>query len=340
MKLLVELLEPTDNEAIVLMPITRVLCEELTCIGNLKLFPPGYFPFQLGDSQYIQRSSLMKLQSALTGFSPELFKNLTGVGFCAQLSRESIEKNSHDADITLLSQLSGSAEKSLDYLRLNYCQLDLPDTLPGPVGCWDMSNSYMGALIYFPSDDSWCDLAGAATSYSLVVAGIGLDLNACYVPEPPSGIDGEVGAIAAHALSLLSDAMHARNDTAKFMRCMTLLEFLGSPDEYKQWKRIKGEIACHLARDKAGYHACLEELRDFTSQESSSGDQVGYRTLVVHHGKFVEDIIPDREDRRALFRRLQSYSQAVINDMINNADKSWEEFLEYRQEKKASIGVG
>ena len=321
------------------MPLTRVLAESVTKIGSLVIFPPGYLNPVTSDSACIKRRNLTEVQSQLTGFSLDLFQEHASVGFCHPIDVSKLEAGDHDSDITLLSKLAGAAERSFDLLRFNYCRLDLPETLPGPIGVWDIATPYVGALIYFPAENCWSEIAGAAASYASIVAGIGLDLYDCYAPRPPSESDGEVGAIAAHALSLLSDAMHARNDTAKFVRCMTLLEFLGSPEEYKQWKKLKGEIACHAATNKTDYLRKLEELRTFTSFENERNEQCGYRTLIVHHGKFIEDILPSRDDRRKLFRNLQSYCRAVIDDMIKNSQISWIEFTALRERKKMELGI-
>lgn len=339
MKNLINIFSPTADEAIVFMPLTRVLVESPTHIGRLSIFPPGDLQLDPSEATPLPRKSLTHFQSKITGFSFELFKEFAAVGFCTDITSEKLQQHDHDADITLLSQLAGFAEKSFDLLRLNCCRLDLPDTLPGPIGIWDISTPYIGALVYFPNENSWCELAGDAASYASIVSGIGLDLDGCETFDPPSELDGEVGAIAAHALLLLSDAMHARNDTAKFVRCMTLLEFLGSPDEYKQWKKLKGEIACHIAQDKTDYLKRIEELRSFTSLDNGCNEQAGYRTLIVHHGKFIEDILPNRKDRQALFRKLQEYCHAVIGDMIDNAHMKWEDFLEFRSQKKKELGI-
>ena len=321
------------------MPLTRVLAEDRTCVGSLTIFPPGDLQLDPSDATVIPRKDLVSIQSQLTGFSFTLFEEFAAVGFCTQLSIEKLQHHDHDADITLLSQLAGLSERSFDLLRLNFCRLDLPDTLPGQIGVWDNSTSFIGAVIYFPDEGVWCEIAGAAASYASIVSGIGLDLDGCDVKLPPSELDGEVGAIAAHALTLLSDAMHARNDTTKFVRCMTLLEFLGSPDEYRKWQKLKGEIACHRAHDKGGYLSMLDELRTFTSFENENKEQMGYRTLVVHHGKFIEDILPTRTERQALFRELQTYCHAVIDDMIDHASMTWADFVEFRMQKKKRLGI-
>jgi hypothetical protein len=340
MRNLIDILFPEEGEAIVLMPITRVLVEDQLKIGNLTIFPPGDLEIIKTDVDLLSRNGIVTYSSRITGFSTNLFDEFATAGFSARIEWSKLQQHNHDDDITLLSQLSGFAEKSFDLLRLRNCSLDLPDTLPGTIGAWELSAPYVGALIYFPEANKWCEIAGAASSYTTVVTGIGLDLYGCDIYNPPpSELDGEVGAIAAHALSLLSDAMHARNDTAKFVRTMTLLEFLGSPDEYKQWKKLKGDIACHIARSKEDYLERLEELRSFTSMKNDLEEQIGYRTLIVHHGKFLEDILAERDKRRKLFRKLQDYCNAVISDLLVHSQMTWSEFLDLRVQKKLDLGV-
>jgi hypothetical protein len=337
---LLDIFSPEEGKAVVIMPLTRVLAESELEIGNLMVFPPGSLEIIKTDSDALARNNLADLTSKTTGFSTDLFDRFTTIGFTTHVEWRKLQQHNHDDDITLLFQLSGIAERSFDLLRLHYCSLDLPDTLPGPIGVWDISTNWIGALIYFPEINKWCEVAGAASPYTTVVSGIGLDLHSCEIYDlPPSAHDGEVSAIAAHALSLLSDAMHARNDTAKFIRTMTLLEFLGSPDEYKPWQKLKGNIVCHIAKSKKEYLKNLEELRSFTSMKNSSEKEIGYRTLVIHHGKFLEEILPERDARRVLFKRLQDYCSAVIIDLLAHSHMTWGEFQELRAQKKANLGV-
>jgi hypothetical protein len=66
-------------------------------------------------------------------------------------------------------------------------------------------------------------------------------------------------------------------------------------------------------------------------------EQVGYRTLVVHHGKFLEDILPERDKRQELFRKLQAYCNAVISDFLVHSQMTWSEFLDLRAQKKCVL---
>ena len=120
---------------------------------------------------------------------------------------------------------------------------------------------------------------------------------------------------------------------------MTLFEFLASPDEYQNWKKLKGDIACHCASDKANYLLLCERFRALTSIEDTSGKQAGLRTLIVHNGKLLPELLPSLKERAALFRELQGYAFTVLTDMLSNAGTSWVEYVEHRDRLKRALGV-
>jgi hypothetical protein len=193
--------------------------------------------------------------------------------------------------------------------------------------------------LYSLEDNESYLIAGAAVECSVVVRGIGLELDADPKLSLPSAEDGEVAGIVLHGLTLHSDAMTASNDTVKFVRVMTLLEFLASPDEFKTWKKIKGEIACHCAKENAQYMNLCERFRALTSKEDASGNQTGLRTLIVHHGKFLPELLPDAKERAALFRELQKYCGSVLVDMLSHTSLSWSQYRERRIEIRRALGV-
>lgn len=336
------------------MPISRVLVERPLTIGSFRVFPAGEITLSrlrpvpnYSLDEDLRRSGVAELAgqrlreatTAVTGFDPTVLESSSVVAFVTEIDWDAFLDASHEQDVEMLRRLSGFAERAFDIVRFHQCRLDLPATLPGPVGSWDNSGPYLGALVYCLADHESYLIAGEAAGYSLISSGIGLDFDFDY-PEPlPSASDGEVGAIALHALSLFSDAMYARNDTGKFLRTMTLMEFLASPDEYQNWKKAKGNIACHCAKSKQQYLQVIDRLKELTSIEGPDGAQLGLRTLVIHHGKFLEDVIPRQPERRALFRELHGYVGGVIGDMLEHVELSWEEYSARRQRLKVDLGV-
>lgn len=222
-------------------------------------------------------------------------------------------------------------------MRLHFCRLDLPDTLPGQVGSWETALPCLGALLYTRPDNESYLVAGAGST-SAVVAGVGLELNG----PPPSPLiepsPGQVSAVLVHALSLWSDALGAANETAKFIRTMTLLEYLANPDQYSRWQDAKGNIACHCVGSTSDYHQLMLRLKELASHKIDGIEQ-GIRTLVVHHGRLLHQIIPNAMARRALFRELQGYVGSVLDDMISNTDMSLDDYQQRRRDLKKRLNV-
>lgn len=352
--LLQELEASGPKARLVVMPISRVLVERPLTVGSFRVFPPGelnltklrpipnYSPLEDVEGATtgeLAGQQLREAATSLTGFDLGVLNDNALVTFIEEIEWDNFLEATHNDDIDLLQRLSARGERAMDIVRFKLCRLDLPATLPGMVGSWEGSGPYLGALLYCREDHESYLIAGEAAGYASITSGIGLDFDNDH-PEPlPSASDGEVGAIAVHALSLLSDAMYSRNDSSKFLRTMTLMEFLANPDEYQNWKKAKGNIACHCARSPERYLQILRRLKELTSIEDPQGVQRGFRTLVIHHGKFLEEVIPDRGERKALFAEMFGYVGVVLQDMLEHVELSWEEFSAYRLDLKVALGI-
>lgn len=345
-----QIIETLGEKHLVIMPITRVLIEDEFNVGDVYFFPVDSIDLEtlnpskninldeLNEGKY-QGDILRELTSSLTQFDISVLRSNYLVAFPFQIDPHRLENLDHQQDISLLKELSESAEKVMDVIRFEYCQLDLPDTLPGQVGSWEKSGDYLGALIFNPKRKVSRLIAGSAVELSIVVKGIGLDLYGCSIMPLIKAEDGELAAIFTHALMLLTDAMSAHNETIKFIRIMTLLEFLGNPYEYMKWQKVKTKIACHIAKDKAQYNSVLDRFRKLTSDKNDKGEEIGLRTLIIHNGKSLPQIITDVEDRKSLFRELQSYVTAILHDIMKNPNSDWDKFEKYREEKMQRLGI-
>lgn len=335
------------------MPLTRLLFYEPFSINGFHFFPPGAIePTSLrivpnmtlesaGGASLIalEGQSLREVSTSLTGFDAGILANSPLVAFNVECDWDEFLQANHEYDISLLKLLSSKAERALDIIRLFYCRLDLPNTLPGQIGSWEDSGEYLGALLFSPEDNESYLIAGAAVESSVIVRGLGLELDANPQLTLPSANDGEVAGVVLHGLSLYSEALNSSNETIKFSRVMTLFEFLASPVKFQSWKKIKGDIACHCARDKESYLRLCERFRALTSIEDASGKQRGLRTLIVHHGMLLPELIPCFKDRSALFSELQSYIFSVLTDMLSKAEASWAEYVEHRDQLKRVLLV-
>jgi len=326
---------------LVLMPVSRLVLEVPLRVDSFILYPPASLDLStlrpipnqgiesLDQSTGRMAIDLREACSDLTGFDVETLGVSSCIAFPADVKWDDFLTADHRADIDLIQHLAQIAEPVMDMIRFDFCRFDLPDTLPGRVGSWNGSGPYRGALLYNLADHESYLIAGSV-SVATVVSGIGLDLEFGPSHSPPSSHDGEVGAIARHGLSLFTDTLECGSQTHKFMRAMTLLEFLAWPNDFLRWQDAKKQIACHLASTRQGYDRLLERFKELSQ---------GYRTLIVHHGKFIEEILPQQEERTKLLRELQSYASQVLEHMLQRTSLQWSEFLDFRKDLKRRIGV-
>ena len=350
--LLTQLAADPENTKLVFMPVSRLLVESVCSIGDVRVVPPGEIDLDefrpvpnktltetVAGVTHFAGQDLRELKTSISGFDCEVLAKMPLVVFAAKIDWSAFLCQDHESDIQLLRRLSATAERAFDLVRLHFCRFDLSATLPGNVGSWVGSNAFLGAMIYTLPDHESYLIAGEAVDCSIVAKGLGLDLSIDLPEKLPSANDGEVASFAIHGLALFSDVMTANSDTIKFVRAMTLLEFLANPYEFKNWKSLKGDIICHCASNKTDYNKLAHRFRELTSLEDATGNQAGIRTLVVHHGRFLEEIVPNENERRSLFRELQSYVDRVLEDMLANAAMTWAEFQKLRAQKKQAIGV-
>ena len=341
-ELLQHISKSPESRKLVLMPITRLLIEDVCRIGKLCIFPPGaidirrfrpipnkeILPSDSGVSAYAGQD-LREVCTSITGFDIETLANLPLVAFVAEIEWDTFLSQTHQDDIECLHHLNAIAEQSLDLIRFHFCRFDLPDTLPGMAGAWGGADAFLGALIYTLPDHESYLIAGSAIECSMVVKGIGLDLSVDMSESPPSHSDGEVGAVAAHGLSMFSDVMTASNSTLKFIRATTLIEFLANPDNYRQWQKLKGDIVCHIAKNKTEYHELMHRFKELASTVDESKKQ----------GRTLNSLVPNPDERKKLFLELQRYTGCVLGDMLDNRHMTWVEFQQFRLDKKTTLGV-
>ena len=255
------------------------------------------------------------------------------VAFPIVVNWERFLDGDHDFHKEVMRDASETAEEALDYIRFNYCRLDLPDSLPGRAGSFNDRSSFSSAIFY-DGDNNESYMIGVEILTHLISCGIGLDIG--HYDGGPHVARGEVGHIVRTALSHFGFAMEANSQTSKFVQAMSLLDYLSAPTRLMNMKDAKKEIAAHVARDEIQYRECLDRFQQLSGKKV--GDlETGYRTLVVHLGERLENIIPDRGDRSLLFQELQRYIGKIIHDLINFSDRDWDHVETYRKERRREL---
>jgi hypothetical protein len=352
-------LQPPSKLAI--MPVSRLLIAAPFRIDRFLFIPAGgvdFTGFEFPppadlqdhwddeiDGAYASMMTLRNACTAMTGGIPKVFQNNTSVAFVVEEAAAAVNRTSHQEDVRFLSLLSQKAERAMDWIRFNFCRFDLPATLPGVAGSWTASNAFVCACILDFGRQPSEFVAGEAILHSIVSKGLGLELDEIQCARVdgdrlPSPLDGEVGSFAQHALRLFSDALNANTNTNKFLRAMTLLEFLAVPFEYQKLKESKKDIAAHVAGTHQEYIQILNRFHQLSDLKSdASGNQEGYRTLMIHHGRFLEEILPDIARQRLLFREIQSYTSTVIHDFLDRRHLKWTDICDYRRARRESLAA-
>jgi len=143
------------------------------------------------------------------------------------------------------------------------------------------------------------------------------------------------------ALSMNTDFLEANNPTTKFVRALTLLEYLAYPDSYEVFPEVKKQISIHRAKTSREYHALNDRFFELTGKKDPiTKAPTGYRTRIVHMGHTIEDILENDDSRiKRLILELKGYIGIAIEHMIENYQMSWEEFKEFRRERRVSLGL-
>ncbi|TEB10487.1 hypothetical protein Psfp_04159 [Pelotomaculum sp. FP] len=338
---------------LIVMPISRFNIERNFSIGRFHFFPaeevnlkelrivPNKELNQQAELQVFKGQDLREVSSSITGISAVVFRENTLVSFTTSLDWNSFLLWTHQDDIRLISRLSQQAEEAMDILRFYFCRMDLPDTLPGPVGTWEDSNGFSGALVYSLQDNESYMIAGSIINH-LIVKGIGLDLNNSQI----SFIDkheffnniAEVGAVVRTGLNLYTGVLEANTNTSKFIRAMSLFDYLAYPNNFKKFEKVKKEIACHIAQTRQQYNNISNRFQELTGKKDETGSYTGFRTRIVHLGGTLEEILGDNEIIK-LFLELNRYIGKVIQDMMDHSHYTWDEFTNYRDALKIDLGV-
>lgn len=136
-----------------------------------------------------------------------------------------------------------------------------------------------------------------------------------------------------HAFILYKNILYASNNTDKFIFAMQLIDFLGNPYEYEQMKEIKKNLIPFIAKSQAEREYISERFMYLTSKISDAQQQIGYRTLIIHQGCCIEDLVSNDFDKIKLFRELQYYIVSVMESYVLLYDKTWDEIQDEKVKK-------
>lgn len=349
----IALLEPGDQ--LCLLPISRVLVEKAYWLSDrIALFPPDSInPADLrvidwparGHAELLRKLDAGPIElfgdalhwsaSAATNIDlPEFFSSAL-LAFPTRLDWGAfLEPGSHEAHIEMLRGEMERCERVFDQVRFQVCNLWTPQQLPGRAGLLE-GTPYCAGLFYSPEHHESYIIAGEVATHQLLL-GVGTDMTGVFVP--PLGV-GELGAIAAHALRLYSEALDAQSETSRFVQLMSLVEFLADPNHFTRMQDARKAIGRQIAKDIADYEAIqLDFHRLATEPGPVNVPKQGLRHNIVHVGRRLEDLTTAKE-RQDIFRRLSRYVGVPISQMVERANQDWSAIEALREDGMARLGL-
>ena len=338
-----------EKTQLIILPIDRLRIAEPIFTEDYSVFPPGAF---LLNHQEIKKfdgkefedtqptKSLRDHITKVTGIQIEDFERLPVVVFFSKLGDyKEFRSQNHQDDEYLLKQLSTASDGIMNLIKFFNGDYFLPENLPSRPGIWD--GRYSAAIIYYPPISTGY-IISREVEYKNFIKGIGMDVTDCAkITANPlvHGEIGEVGSIVKHALRLHGAIMETDEPTLKFTQIMTLFEYLASPFGYEKASKVKTKIGVLIAKNKTEYHNFCNRFEEIGGGKEINGVREGYRTMIIHNGERLEDLIPKKADQDALFKELNIYAHTVIMEMLLRSMDSWAEFEQYRDSLKLKLGV-
>lgn len=338
-----------EKTQLIILPVDRLRLSEPIFTEDYSIFPPGEFLINHNEIKKFDgknfddkqpTKSLRDHITAFTGIQIECFERLPVVVFFSKLCNyKEFHSQNQQEDEYLLKQLSTEPDAVMNLIKFFNGDYLHPENLPSRPGIWN--GRYSAAIVYYTAVSTGY-IISREVEYKNFIKGIGMDVTDCSkITANPLvyGEIGEVGSIVKHALRLHGAIMETDEPTLKFTQIMTLFEYLATPFDYEKAQKVKGRIGLHVSQDKTSYHNFCNRFEEIGAGKKINGVRAGYRTIIIHNGKRLEDLIPQKKDQNALFKELNIYAHKVIMDMLFRSMDSWEELEQYRDSLRLKLGV-
>lgn len=318
------------------IPISNFVIESAFKIGDVYYTPPLYSILYQGYSH----------TDSITEDEFEMIKKSLGIleehsdqewvnSSLAITSFEEIECKNPQEAFLYVNRICEKVDRSMDYLRLQECQIGNFDTLPGLAGMLD--DGFKNVFKINTETNYYEMIPGEVTL--IIRNGIGLmpfrepsasDRNSLDYKRIFNDRNDEVFLNCRAALTRINEAMYMHNLNTAFIYLMTTIEMLADKDEMIQFKRAKAKILPFIVSSK-------DEHTDLSSRlVSISKDK---RTEIVHNGKNIFDLYEDQNQVRKELFFLTGLIVRYVNAVISIGLKTYESLEIKREELMKELGV-
>ncbi|UEB97812.1 hypothetical protein LIS66_09670 [Pseudomonas sp. HN2] len=311
-----------------ILPLSRLVTDRSVFLPyGVMIYPQGRLNLDAINLNNKQLTKPASSQVGASGVSLQEFNKYPLLVVPLRFSWDSLVLGNHQSHMELIVSISEIVDAlSFDMINYMYCKLEhlSSETMPASPGQLSSKPMMSGAVLVKSGGMDSVLLAGAAFTHT-ITKGLGLDLRPPEWDRFPVG--GDVGIIAAHALSLYSQMLKVQSATSKFVQALSLIEFLAYPKEYQPFKKIKTVVSRYVADSMGERKRVLDRFEVLTSKvDEVTGEQIGLRTRIVHIGSRLEQLVKSRREREKIFAELDSYIRKMIDHMIEHSRMTWDEY--------------
>lgn len=287
-----------------LIPITNLIIEQNLIFKDIVIVPI-YQKKQIDECKQ-NYPEIFSIISENKQFYEEACRYQLNIGFVKTSIKQPVEKDFEKA--------INVADRALDYIRFNFCRIDLRDTLPGIPGI-----VVNGRYSYFYDHENNTLLMHTLSPYYYSLQpGIGLDLDylidyekeGIYKIFNSSRLD-EVYAEYRSVLGRACFAYHITETNRCFCYLFSTIERMGGSG-YMHFQERKKRIIGYIANSQQQYDILNHQFY-FYSKE--------IRTEIIHKGKNLSDMIPmDKINMilQELLLLIYRFCAAVISSEITS----------------------
>lgn len=319
-----------------IVPITNFFIESAFKIGDVYYLPPLELILE-DDYPYnnsINESEFEILKKCLVILEENFQHNWSNYAF-AITSFENLEYNNVQESSVYVNRICEKVDRSMDYLRIQQCQIGNFDTLPGLAGI--MNDGFKNVFKVDVETENYKMIPGEITL--LLRNGIGLapssEPNASNFQDIDyqcifSNRTDEVFLNCRAALTRINEAMYMANLNTAFVYLMTTLEMLANKDEFIQFSKVKPRILPFITRSKTEYHTSSTYLFNLSKNK---------REEIVHNGKNIFDLYQNSQQVKAELFKMTGIIVRYVRAVIETEIETFEELEIKRLELMKTLGV-
>ncbi|MFD1032934.1 hypothetical protein [Metaplanococcus flavidus] len=318
------------------IPISNFVIESAFKIGDVYYTPPLYSilhqSYSYTDSISEEEFEMIKKCLGIL----ETHSNQQWINSSLAITTfEEIEyKNAQEAFL-YVNRICEKVDRSMDYLRLQECQIGNFDTLPGLAGMLD--DGFKNVFKINIKTDYYEMIPGEVTL--IIRNGIGL------MPfREPNASDrelldyklifnnrnDEVFLNCRAALTRINEAMYMHNLNTAFIYLMTTIEMLADKDEMIQFKRAKAKILPFIVSSKEAHTDLSSRLFNISKDK---------RTEIVHNGKNIFDLYEDQNQVKKELFFLTGLIVQYVSAVILTGIQTYDSLKVKREELMKELGV-